>query len=151
MTFQYRLERLMKLNESERRHLERHYQILYGKLEELAQTLVELMKKRERLQEALYEKSQSRVAASSIHERLMYVQTIDKKIEIEQKNYFELLDRVELFRRSLTEKAIEVKKHELLKETAFNHYLNQEKKAELKKMDEQAQLVRSYREHNQVN
>lgn len=151
MAFQYRLERLMRLNESERQQLERHYQVLYAKLEELAQTLIELMKKRERLQEALYEQSQTRVSASSIHERLVYVQTIDKRIEIEQKNYFELRDRVEMFRRSLTEKAIEVKKHELLKETAYNQYINLEKKAELKKMDEQAQLIRSYREQNQAN
>lgn len=143
MGFEYRLERLKKLNESEKKQLERDYQILYEKLETLAKKLVELMKKKDALQKALHDHSQAKVKAFSIHERLKYIETIEKAIEWEQQNYHELKTQVENFRRSLIDKSIEVKKHERLKENAYNQYQVIEKKNELKQMDEHAQLLRN--------
>ncbi len=148
MAFEYRLERLMKINENEKQQLERHYQILYTKLEDLAEQLIELMKKKEQVHSALYKETQTKVTASSIHERLRYMEIIEKKIEQEQQNYYTLKEKVAAFRQTLTDKSIEVKKHEVLKETAYHQHLVMEKRSEMKQMDEQGQRIRTYRANN---
>lgn len=144
MGFEYRLQRVMSLHENEKQQLELAYQILYEKLEQQGKRLIEVIQKKESLVVALHEASQNKMTAHAIHDRLSYIETLGNVIESEQVAYSQLKERVETFQATLQEKAIEVKKHEKLREKAYQAHLIQEKRLDLKRMDEQAQQKRAH-------
>ena len=139
MGFDYRLQRVLTLHENEKQQLELAYQTLYEKLEEQGKRLIEVIEKKEALVLALHQASQNKMTAHAIHDRLKFIDALGKVIESEQIAYAQLKQRVEAFQVTLQEKAIEVKKHEKLREKAYQTHLVQEKRFELKRMDEQAQ------------
>jgi flagellar protein FliJ len=137
--FDYRLQRVMTLHENEKQQLELAYQTLYEKLEEQGRKLIEVIQKKEALVVALHQASQNKMTAHAIHDRLSYIEALGNVIESEQRAYSQLKERVEAFQVTLQDKAIEVKKHEKLREKAYQAHLVHEKRIELKRMDEQAQ------------
>lgn len=139
MGFDYRLQRVMTLHENEKQQLELGYQALYEKLEEQGKKLIDVIQKKEALVLALHEASQNKMTAHAIHDRLSYIEALGSVIEKEQIAYSQLKQRVEAFQVTLQEKAIEVKKHEKLREKAYLAHLLNEKRLEMKRMDEQAQ------------
>ncbi|WP_027726052.1 flagellar export protein FliJ [Tuberibacillus calidus] len=139
MAFQYRFERLLKVNESEKRQLEQIYQDLFRLLEEQGKKLVDLMKRKEMLIKRFEGEKKKKMSIMGVREHIHALENIGHKIHAEQCQYEALRTRLERLKAELTDKAIEIKKYEKLKDVHFAHYEEERKRSEAKQMDEAAQ------------
>ncbi|WKB34868.1 flagellar export protein FliJ [Terrilactibacillus sp. S3-3] len=115
MAFEFRLERLMQVAESERKQLEVEYQRIYDSFEQIAGRLVRLIEKKQAIETALQEKLQESMTLDLMRRQLADVENIDRLIEELTIQYNKVKVRLEKFQPVLKEKAIEVKKYEKIK------------------------------------
>ena len=138
MAFEYRFERILKVNESEKKQLEQIYQELFLLLEEQGKKLVELMKKKERLIKQFEGQKQQKMTVMGARNHIHLLESIGAKICAEQEKYETLRERLEKFKLTLMDKSIELKKYEKLKDIHFSRYEEEIKHLEEKQMDEAA-------------
>ena len=101
MTFQYRFERLLKVNESEKKQLEQIYQELFQLLEKQGQRLIDLMKKKEQLVGQFEVQKKKKITVIDIQDYLHLLDNIGSKIIQEQEKYENIRDRLEKFKETL--------------------------------------------------
>jgi flagellar protein FliJ len=145
VAFEYRFERILKVNESEKKQLEQIYQELFRLLEAQAQKLIELMKKKEQLVNQFEGQKRKAMTVMGARDHLQILDSIGNKIHSEQDKYENIRERLEKFKVTLMDKSIELKKYEKLKDIHFNQYANAMKRYEDKQMDEAA-LHQIYRQ-----
>lgn len=138
MAFQYRFERILKVNESEKKQLEQIYQELFRLLEAQGQKLIDLMKKKETLVNQLEGQKKKKISVMGVRDHLQTLEYIGSQIIAEQEKYETIRERLEKFKAVLMDKSIEVKKYEKLRELHFDHYLSEMKRNEERQMDETA-------------
>ncbi|GGH82238.1 flagellar FliJ protein [Pullulanibacillus pueri] len=140
MAFVFRFDRMMKINESEKKVLERQYNEVYALLEEQGKKLIDLMQRKEKLQEQFETKKRQRVRVADVIDQTFLLQKIGHHIIEEQHRYNQMRVRVEQFHQKLMEKSIELKKFEKLKSIQQDNYAQLEKQKENKVMDEKAAI-----------
>ncbi|MGV3489418.1 MAG: flagellar FliJ family protein [Tuberibacillus sp.] len=138
MAFQYRFERILKVNDSEKKQLEQMYQELFRLLEEQGKKLIELMKRKELLIKQFEGQKKAKMTVMGIRDHVHILESIGTKIEAEQEKYNAIRDRLEKFKVTLMDKSIELKKYEKLKSLHFAQYETQTKHIEAAQMDEAA-------------
>ncbi|WP_100487682.1 flagellar export protein FliJ [Sporolactobacillus pectinivorans] len=140
MSFDFRLERVMRIAESERKNFESQYQVLYDRLEKIAYQLISLLEEKKLVQSDLERKMQNTMTIDSMKLQLINVEMADRMIEEQTLLYDQSKRQLEQLRSLLHEKAIEVKKYENMKDKKKEIYNNDLKKHEMKQMDEIAAL-----------
>ena len=140
MAFEFRFDRMMRINENEKQILERQYNEMYQHLEKQAKKLIELMQKKDMLQNRLEKIKQEKVMVSDVIDMTRVLSRLSDHIIEEQHRYNQIKIRVEKFRQKLLEKSIELKKFEKLKVMKKQHYDWQEKQRESFIMDEKAMI-----------
>jgi flagellar protein FliJ len=138
MSFKYRFDRVMKIAEYEKKELEALYNDVYNLLEDQGKKLIELMKRKEKIQAQFERKKRDKVTVSLMMEQSMHLNQLGQYIQDEQVKYEQLRIRVEELRPVLMEKSVEHKKLEKLKDHHWMNYQEKEKMLENKKMDEVA-------------
>lgn len=140
MPFDFRLERFMKIAESEQKSLKTQYQELYDRLESIASQLILLMDEKKRVQKKLENNMKRPTSIESMKLQLNDLEHTDKMIAKQTLIYQELTTHLEKFRVILREKSIEVKKYEKIKSKQKIIYQHEQVKKEMKQMDEIAAL-----------
>ncbi|MTT32278.1 flagellar export protein FliJ [Terrilactibacillus sp. BCM23-1] len=140
MAFEFSLERVLNLAESEKRQLEIEYQTVYQLFEQLAHRLFQLIEKKNTIQSSLQEKFNESISIHQITRELDTIDSFDRKIQEQIKQYEEVKQRLEQFQDILQGKNIEIKKYERLKQSQLSHHKMNQKKKELQKMDETGAL-----------
>ncbi|MFC4617344.1 flagellar export protein FliJ [Camelliibacillus cellulosilyticus] len=140
MAFNYRFERILNINENEKKQMERAYGELYDRLEQQGKKLIELMKRKDALENELEEQKRNAVTIFAIQDRLKAISAIGERIRLETEAYDRLKSRLEQSRAVLMDKSIEVKKYEKLKDIHFTAYRDQAKRSENRLMDEVAAI-----------
>lgn len=130
----------MEVAESERKQLEAEYQRIFDSFEQLAGRLVRLIEKKQAVETALQEKLKHSVTVDLMRRQLADVENIDRLIEELTIQYSKVKERLEKFQPVLKEKAIEVKKYEKIKTKEWLAYRKDEKKRDIKRLDEIAAL-----------
>ena len=138
MAFQFRFDRLLKINESEKKQLEQIYSEWYDRLQKQGEKLVDLMERKTRLEADLERKKGDKITVSRIRELNRVLAAVGHQIAEEKLKYEQLRERLEAYRQALIEKSVEVKKFEKLKEWHWERYRAMQKRAELRFMDETA-------------
>nr|WP_239549045.1 flagellar export protein FliJ [Scopulibacillus daqui] len=134
------MQRVLNISENEKKQLESEYQLIYEGFEKLANKLLSLMKKKEEVQTRLQQSLQTMVTVDSIKWQIDYVESLERRIEEQQIKYEKARGKLEFFQSLIKEKMIEIKKYETLKEQKRINDLKDEKKREMKLMDETALL-----------
>ncbi|TGB00282.1 flagellar export protein FliJ [Sporolactobacillus shoreae] len=140
MSFDFRLDRVMRIAESERKNFESQYQVLYDRLEKIAHQLLALMEEKKRTQSDLEKKMRKAMTIDSMRLQLIDVETTDRMIDEQTLIYNRSKRQLEQLRVKLHEKTIEVKKYENMREKKKEVYNQEVKKDEMKLMDEVAAL-----------
>lgn len=140
MSFDFRLDRVMRIAESERKNFESQYQVLYDRLEKIAHQLLALMEEKKQTQSDLEKKMRKAMTIDSMRLQLIDVETTDRMIDEQTLIYNRSKRQLEQLRVKLHEKTIEVKKYENMREKKKEVYNQEVKKDEMKLMDEVAAL-----------
>lgn len=140
MSFDFRLDRVMRIAESERKNFESQYQVLYDRLEKIAHQLLALMEEKKQTQSDLEKKMRKAMTIDSMRLQLIDVETTDRMIDEQTLIYNRSKRQLEQLRVQLHEKTIEVKKYENMREKKKEVYNQEVKKDEMKLMDEVAAL-----------
>lgn len=140
MVNEFPLKRILTLSESEKKQLESEYQVLYQSLEKIADELINLMNKKEKVQEKLQEKMGTSLSIDKVQQQFIYINHLDQSIQNCKEQYESARERVDYSKNLLTEKAIQVKKYEKLQDRHLKNWKETFKKRDLMKMDEAASL-----------
>ncbi|MFD2616889.1 flagellar export protein FliJ [Terrilactibacillus laevilacticus] len=140
MAFEFSLERILNLAESEKSQLEIEYQAVYQLFEQLAHRLFQLIEKKNTIQSCLQEKFNESISIHQITHELDTIDLFDRKIQEQTKQYEEVKQRLEKFQDILQAKNTEIKKYERLKQSQLSRHKINKKKKELQKMDETGAL-----------
>lgn len=140
MAFDFRLERILKVADSEKKNLEAQYQSLYDHLENIAQDLVQLLGQKKDAQIRLQNKMKKAITIDSMKLQLSDADQMDQLIARRTMQYEKLKQQLEQMQAILLEKSIEVKKYEKMKEKQRQNYRTEQRKSEMKQMDEIAVL-----------
>jgi flagellar FliJ protein len=136
MPFEFRLERIRKIAESEKDHLESQYREACSRLEDVGYRLIDLFKQKEATQTELEGRMKRSITIDSMKLILFDVEKMDRVIEKLSIRYHQEKRRVEMLREQLKEKNIEVKKYDHVKEKQWKNYRGELKKLEMDRMDE---------------
>lgn len=139
MPFVYQFNRLLKLNYDKQQMMESEYQQLYEQLEAVGQKLVDLLKRKEHIQDKLSSELAERIPAGSIMDIQQQLKNIDHLIADIQNQYQQKKEALEAANQQLVEQSQEVKKYEKHKHKQWLQYSEAEKKSDNRKMDETAQ------------
>lgn len=140
MVFDFRLERMMKIAESEKETLEAKYQELFRALEQLAGNLIDLMNEKESIQLELNQQLNQSMTIDSMKIYLFDVEKYEKLINLRTSEYDQAKRKLENLQPFLLEKSIEVKKYEKMRDRQQSAAKMKQKKKEMKEMDEIASL-----------
>lgn len=140
MVFDFRLERVMELAKSEKEKLEADYQAHYQALEDIAHQIVTLIEKKEQTQVILQGQMNQSITIDAIKGYLADVDVCEKLITQKTVDYSRIKQQLERLKPILREKAIDLKKYEKLRAKEKHLYETQNKKEEMKHMDEIAGL-----------
>ncbi|MFT8317138.1 MAG: flagellar export protein FliJ [Sporolactobacillus sp.] len=140
MAIDFRLKRIMKIAESEKAALESKYQELFQALEQLAGNLIDLMNKKKAVQIDLNQQLSQSMTIDSMKLHLFDVEKYEKIINLRTAEYDQAKHRLEELQPILLEKTIEVKKYEKIRDRQRSVIKTEEKKKEMKEMDEIASL-----------
>ncbi|MFX3618460.1 MAG: flagellar export protein FliJ [Sporolactobacillus sp.] len=140
MAIDFRLKRIMKIAESEKAALESKYQELFQALEQLAGNLIDLMNKKKTVQIELNQQLSQSMTIDSMKLHLFDVEKYEKIINLRTSEYDQAKRRLEELQPILLEKTIEVKKYEKIRDRQRSVIKTEQKKKEMKEMDEIASL-----------
>jgi flagellar export protein FliJ len=140
MPFDFRMERIMKIAESQQKSLKSQYQELYDRLESIAGQLIRLLDEKKQIQKKLESSMKQPTSVESMKLQLNDIDYADKMIEKQTRIYQELTTYLEKFRIVLREKSVEVKKFEKIKSKQKVIYHHDQLRKEMKQMDEIAAL-----------
>ncbi|RYM07182.1 flagellar export protein FliJ [Sporolactobacillus sp. THM7-7] len=136
MGFEFRLERLMNVAESEKHSLEVEYQRLFARFETLARRLMDLLKEKKSMEIELDHFLKQSVTVGAMRRRTAGVEGVRRQIAEQTRRYDKARCQLEAYRKILQEKTVEVKKYEKLKEKQHHLYRISERKKEMKRLDE---------------
>ncbi|MCA1040775.1 flagellar biosynthesis chaperone FliJ [Bacillus infantis] len=136
MQYQYRFEKVMSIREREKDEALNSYNQSVQRFEEAAGKLYELLKKKEDLEEFQFSKLASGLPVQEIRHYQHFIHSLEKTIEHYQQVVFNARNQMNYYQDKLTEKNIEVKKYEKMKEKDIVRFTESMKLAESRQMDD---------------
>lgn len=136
MSFYFAFQKILEVKENDKLKAEKEFSQATRKFEEVATKLYDLLKKKETFEDNYYERIATGMSVHEIQQTNGVIAAIDRQIE--QAQYYTQKAREEMHYKEklLTEKSIELKKYEKMKEIKYNEYVEEEKQLEMKLMDE---------------
>ncbi|UTR15098.1 flagellar export protein FliJ [Salipaludibacillus sp. LMS25] len=136
MSFKFALQKVLEVKDFEKTDAERAYTESVEEFEGIATKLYELLKKKEELIEETEKKLSSGLAISSIQlneQNISFLQTEINKLQLSTQKARQNMNEKEKF---LLFKTVDLKKYEKMKKMKQAQYLENEKREELKFLDE---------------
>ncbi|GGE42138.1 flagellar FliJ protein [Pullulanibacillus camelliae] len=140
MAFQFRFDRMMQINESEKKLLEQQYNEIYQQLERQGKRLIALMERKENVQNQFENQKRVKMTIADVMSQTQLLSSISEHLKEEQSRYNQIRTRVEHFHQKLLDKSIEIKKFEKLKDVQRQQYDRIERQKENQLMDEKAAI-----------
>lgn len=134
--YQYKFEKILSIKEKEKNDAFTMYNESVRKFETAAEKLYKLLKKKEDLQNFQQEKMDLGMPVQEIRHHQQFLGNLEKIIEHYQTEVIEARYRMNVLHEKLTDKNMEVKKYEKIKEKDFGRFLDAVKETEAKNMDE---------------
>ena len=136
MQYQYRFEKVMSIREREKDEALDSYNQSVRRFEEAAGKLYELLKKKEDLEEFQFSKLASGLPVQEIRHYQHFIHSLEKTIEHYQQVVFNARNQMNYYQDKLTDKNIEVKKYEKMKEKDSVRFAESMKLEENRQMDD---------------
>lgn len=136
MTFQFKLERIMNLKETEKDELTGEYNRAIDSFEKVGRKLYELLKKKEDLAILKGQQVQQGISISQIQQTERFIAALDQSIMHYQQLVAQARSKMTEAELLLIEKNKEVKKYEKMKEKQWHSYNKTIQYEEKKLMDE---------------
>lgn len=127
--------KLIDAKEKEKQGILSHYNHLKNKFEEVSNTLYELVKKEENAKSHL-NKLIEEGDISRIQQQTRFIQHLEPLIQKQESHYAQAKDELHIEKLKLTQKNVEMKKIEKVKEKKIEEQIQLEKTKESKDMDE---------------
>ncbi|TCP29186.1 flagellar FliJ protein [Scopulibacillus darangshiensis] len=140
MSFQFSFQKILHIADKEKKQLESEYQVVFGFYETLSNRLYSLMEQKESIQAAFRENLKSSLSIDAVQNQLNDISRLERMIDEQRIEYAQARERLEQFQLTLTEKTIQLKKYEKLKDHAWLEYKKDERKRDNKRMDELAAI-----------
>lgn len=140
MGFVYRLERVLKIAESEKKSLESEYHELFERFDLAARRLMQLLEQKKESETAMQKQMMQPVSIDLLRLKTAEADRLDHQISDQSLQYRRLKDRLERLKATLQAKSIEVKKYEKMRDRKKQAYRLEEKKTDRKQMDEAASV-----------
>ncbi|MED4738445.1 flagellar export protein FliJ [Bacillus subtilis] len=136
MAYQFRFQKLLELKENEKDQSLSEYQQSVSEFENVAEKLYENMSKKELLEQNKEKKLKSGMSVQEMRHYQQFVSNLDNTIYHYQKLVIMKRNQMNQKQEILTEKNIEVKKFEKIREKQFKMFALEDKAAEMKEMDD---------------
>ncbi|QUF67068.1 flagellar export protein FliJ [Bacillus atrophaeus] len=136
MAYQFRFQKLLELKENEKDQSLAEYQKSVSEFETVAEKLYENMSKKEQLEKNKETKLKSGMSVQEMRHYQQFVTNLENTIYHYQKLVMIKRNQMNEKQNVLTEKNIEVKKFEKMREKQFKMFALEDKAAEMKEMDD---------------
>ncbi|MEC0695115.1 flagellar export protein FliJ [Bacillus atrophaeus] len=136
MAYQFRFQKLLELKENEKDQSLSEYQKSVSEFETVAEQLYENMSKKEQLEKNKETKLKSGMSVQEMRHYQQFVTNLENTIYHYQKLVMIKRNQMNEKQNVLTEKNIEVKKFEKMREKQFKMFALEDKAAEMKEMDD---------------
>lgn len=136
MGYEYRFSKVLKIREDEKDKVLGVYFEAVSKFERVAEKLYEYLKKKEDLEAYQSERIAEGLSIQEVQHHQQFIANLDRSIAHYQQLVINARSQMEFYREQLLEKNIEVKKYEKMKERDYARYMEAEKQADNRQMDE---------------
>lgn len=136
MKYTYRFQKVLELKENEKERSLEDYNRSVSEFEKAAEKLYDCLKKKEVLEERTVSKLNTGMPVQEIRHFQQFVTNLEKTITHYQRLVVITRDNMQEKQLELTEKNIEVKKYEKMKEKHYEVHLEHVKASESKFMDD---------------
>ncbi|MCM3107240.1 flagellar export protein FliJ [Bacillus velezensis] len=136
MAYQFRFQKLLELKENEKDQTLTEYRQSVSEFETVAEKLYENMSKKELLEKDKESKLRCGMSVQEMRHYQQFVSNLENTIYHYQKLVIMKRNEMNEKQEQLTEKNIEVKKFEKMREKQFNMFALEDKAAEMREMDD---------------
>ncbi|MBT2573356.1 flagellar biosynthesis chaperone FliJ [Bacillus sp. ISL-51] len=136
MAYQFRFQKLLELKENEKDQSLSEYRQSVSEFETVAEKLYENMSKKELLEKDKESKLRTGMSVQEMRHYQQFVSNLENTIYHYQKLVIMKRNEMNEKQDQLTEKNIEVKKFEKMREKQFNMFALEDKAAEMREMDD---------------
>ncbi|MED5048450.1 flagellar export protein FliJ [Bacillus siamensis] len=136
MAYQFRFQKLLELKENEKDQTLSEYRQSVSEFETVAEKLYENMSKKESLEKDKESKLNCGMSVQEMRHYQQFVSNLENTIYHYQKLVIMKRNEMNEKQEQLTEKNIEVKKFEKMREKQFNMFALEDKAAEMREMDD---------------
>ncbi|MBY8912192.1 flagellar biosynthesis chaperone FliJ [Bacillus sp. YC2] len=136
MAYQFRFQKLLELKENEKDQSLSEYRQSVSEFETAAEKLYENMSKKELLEKDKESKLRTGMSVQEMRHYQQFVSNLENTIYHYQKLVIMKRNEMNEKQDQLTEKNIEVKKFEKMREKQFNMFALEDKAAEMREMDD---------------
>ncbi len=140
VSFQYKFSKVLTVKEQEKSETEIAYKESVNAFEKVATELYNLLKKREDTLDQQNSRLSNGLSVDGIHHYVHYLDALQKRIEILQKEVIQARTKMNWYEERLLEKSLEVRKYEKIKEKDLESYQMEQQRLESIFLDEISSL-----------
>lgn len=140
VAYEFKFAKVLTIREQEKSETELAYKESVSAFEKVATELYNLLKKREDTTETQNSLLVSGLSVNNIHHYSNYIEGLQKRIDIIQKEVIQARSKMNWMEEKLLEKSLEVKKFEKIKEKDFEHFHQEQQRLETIQLDEISSL-----------
>lgn len=140
VAYEFKFAKVLTIREQEKSETELAYKESVSAFEKVATELYNLLKKREDTTETQNSLLVSGLSINNIHHYSNYIEGLQKRIDIIQKEVIQARSKMNWMEEKLLEKSLEVKKFEKIKEKDLEHFHQEQQRLETIQLDEISSL-----------
>lgn len=136
VTYQYKFAKVLTVREQEKNETELAYKESVNAFEKVATELYDLLKKKENTTDQQNVQLTQGLSIDHIHHYSKYIEALQKRIDIVQKEVVQARTKMNWFKERLLEKTLEVRKFEKIKEKDYELFQQEQQRLETIQLDE---------------
>ncbi|TQR20922.1 flagellar export protein FliJ [Psychrobacillus vulpis] len=140
VVFHYKFDNVLTVREQEKSETEIAYKESVMTFERIATELYDLLKKKEDTTDFHNSMLTQGLSVDSIHHYTSYIDGLQKRIDVVQKDVIQARSKMNWFEEKLLERTLEVRKFEKMKEKDFDHFQQEQQRLETIQLDEISSL-----------
>ncbi|MER2262371.1 MAG: flagellar export protein FliJ [Psychrobacillus sp.] len=140
VAYQYKFAKVLTVREQEKSETEIAYKESVNAFEKIATELYNLLKKRESTLDTQNDLLLSGLSIDGIHHYSNFLESLQKRIEVVQKEVVQARSKMNWYEEKLLEKSLEVRKFEKMKEKDFESFQQEQHRLEAIVLDEISSL-----------
>lgn len=140
VAYQYKFAKVLTVREQEKSETEIAYKESVNAFEQVATELYNLLKKREDTLDTQNDLLSNGLSVDGIHHYSNFLESLQKRIEIVQKEVIQARSKMNWYEEKLLEKSLEVRKFEKMKEKDFESFQQEQYRLEAIILDEISSL-----------